>query len=320
MNTVKIPKKILFLYLAITPLSCLIFNLYINGVFWMFFACLFAYFIQLSLLAFLSVDNTCEIQVQNEKQLVKLDSQYRKYKIALISSTFITIILDTFPFWATSSWFCHSLGVYIPKYEGGIIVSIMTIIIILSWIVMLCMNMEVKLPSIQYNINILNQEKERKRIECEKVKSEVRHEQNLSRYGEGYTEICTQFIFNEKTKKVWLAHKEYSFDEIIDASIEDIVTQRTTGGDIVTKTNTGSMIGRAVVGGVLTGGVGAIIGGATAKKESIVTPTEIHTEHQYNLLITTKTLSNPLITISFFDNVRLVQRCLATIKAIIHNK
>ncbi len=80
------------------------------------------------------------------------------------------------------------------------------------------------------------------------------------------------------------------------------------------------MIGRAVVGGVLTGGVGAIIGGATAKKESIVTPTEIHTEDQYNLLITTKTLSNPLITISFFDNVRLVQRCLATIKAIIHNK
>ena len=80
------------------------------------------------------------------------------------------------------------------------------------------------------------------------------------------------------------------------------------------------MVGRAIVGGILTGGVGAIIGGATAKKESTVTPTEIRTIHIYNLLVTTNNISNPLITIPFFENASLVQKCMATLKAIIHNK
>lgn len=320
MNIVQIPKKISLLFLAVAPLSCLIFILYIGGAFWMFFACLFAYFIQLGVGAFLS-DNTCKIQVQDEEQLVKLDSKYKKFRIAVISLIILTIILDTFPFLATSDWFCYGMGVYIPQYEGGILVSVMTIIIIIFWFLMLYMNStEVKLPSIQYNQNVQNQKIERKREEREKAQAEARHEQNLSRFGEGYIEICPQIIFNEKDKKVWLSQNEYSFDDIIDVEIEDLVTQHTTGGDIVTKTKTGSMIGRAVGGGVLTGGVGAIIGGATAKKESTITPTEIHTKHRYNLLITIKNISNPLITISFSDNARLAQKCLATIKAIIHNK
>lgn len=321
MNTIQIPKKISFLYLAVAPLSCLFFVLYIGGAFWMFFSCLFAYFIQLGMGAFLSDIATRKVHIQDEEQLDKLDSQYKIYRIAVISSISLTIILDTFPFFATCDWFCYDIGVYIPKYEGGILVSLMTIIIILFWLLMMSMTFtEVELPSNQYYQNIKNQENARKRMEQEKAQAKARHEQNISRFGDGYIEICPQIIFNENEKKVWLSQNEYSFDEIIDVEIEDIVTQRTTGGDIVTKTKTGSMIGRAVVGGVLTGGVGAIIGGATAKKESTVTPTEIHTQHRYNLLITTKNISNPLITISFSDNARLAQKCLATIKAIIHNK
>lgn len=127
-------------------------------------------------------------------------------------------------------------------------------------------------------------------------------------------------FLTKKNKKLWLNKTLYSFEDILDAEIEDLATQHTTGGDIVTKTKTGSMIGRAVVGGVLTGGIGAIIGGATAKKESLVMPTKIHTIHRYNVLITTRNLSNPLITISCNDNSNLAQKCLATLKAIIHNK
>lgn len=321
MNTIQIPKKSYLLYIAVAPLSCLFFILYIGGVFWMFFSCLFAYFIQLGIGAFLSDIATRKIHVQDEEQLNKLDSRYKMYGITVISLVILTIILDTFPFFATSDWFCYDMGIYIPKYEGGILVSVMTIMIILFWFLMMYMNFtEVKSPSSQYYQNIKNQENERKRMEQEKAQAKARHEKNISRFGVGYIEICPHLIFNENRKKVWLSQNEYSFDEIIDVVIEDIVTQHTTGGDIVTKTKTGSMIGRAVVGGVLTGGVGAIIGGATAKKESTVTPTEIHTEHRYNLLITTKNISNPLITISFSDNARLAQKCLATIKAIIHNK
>lgn len=322
MNTIRIPKKISFLYLAVAPLSCLFFVLYIGGAFWMFFSCLFAYFIQLGIGALLSDITTRKIRIQDEEQLDKLDSLYKIYRIAVISSVILTIVLDIFPFYTTSDWFCYDMGVYIPKYEGGILVFLMTIIIILFWLLMMYMTFteDVKLPSNQYYQNIKNQENERKRMEQEKTQAKARHEQNISRFGDGYIEICSQLILNENKRKVWLSQNEYSFDEIIDVDIEDIITQHTTGGDIVTKTKTGSMIGRAVVGGVLTGGVGAIIGGATAKKESTVTPTEIHTEHRYNLLITTKNISNPLITISFSDNARLAQKCLATIKAIIHNK
>ena len=50
-----------------------------------------------------------------------------------------------------------------------------------------------------------------------------------------------------------------TFDQLISSEVVQ-------NGTSVTKTNRGNMIGRALVGGVLTGGVGAIIGGVTASK------------------------------------------------------
>lgn len=238
----------------------------------------------------------------------------------------MTIFFDIFPFFATFDWFLHGLGFYIPKYEGGLLVSIITIIIIAFWIFMIFMVInDLKSPSSQYYEKIKNKKNEIEVLEKEKAEAELRHKINIAKYGEGYIEICSQFIVNEKEKKVWISQNvnslnEYSFDEIIDAEIEDIITQHTSGGEIVTKTKTGNMIGRAVVGGVLTGGTGAIIGGATAKKVSTVMPSEIQIKHRYNLLVTTRNISNPLITINFFQNGSVAQKCLATLKAIIHSK
>lgn len=58
-----------------------------------------------------------------------------------------------------------------------------------------------------------------------------------------------------------------------------------------TSTSTGSMMGRAIIGGVLTGGAGAIIGGATAKKNTQASISG------YKINITIRNMQNPIITI-----------------------
>ena len=329
MCKIRIPKKVLLLYLAIAPLSCLLFLPYIKGSFWMFFSCLFAYFIQLGVGSGIFSEEgnlTYERIIKNEIELEKLDTTYRVIRVIAISIILLTILLDTFPFWASSNWFCHSvcrntLGFYLPNYEGGILVSIMTIVIILFWIFMILgVINDIKSPSRQYCQSIKEKEEGRKLKERENLRIQAHHQQNVALYGKEYQEIFPLFIFNDTTKKLWLCNIEYAFDDILDADIEEITNQYTTGGDIITRTKTGSMLGRAAVGGLLTGGVGAIIGGATAKKESIISPTEIHTEHTYNILVTTKNISNPLITVPCNENSGLAQKCLATLKAIIHSK
>ena len=62
------------------------------------------------------------------------------------------------------------------------------------------------------------------------------------------------------------------------------------------------MIGRAIVGGVLTGGVGAIIGGATASKTTTTSGGISRTTHSYKLIITINSLSHPTERIYLGEN------------------
>ena len=93
------------------------------------------------------------------------------------------------------------------------------------------------------------------------------------------------------------------------------------------------MLGRAVVGGVLLGGVGAIIGGATAKKTGSTAATTNTTTKDVVNSITLKFLLNntstPLLSIPFlsgqitkhsyeYTNVYSgIERCEALIKVLI---
>lgn len=66
----------------------------------------------------------------------------------------------------------------------------------------------------------------------------------------------------------------------------------------VITTNTGSTIGRAVVGGVLAGGVGAVIGGSTAQKEvkTVRTPHTTYSAASYSVNVDIKGLNiRPLV-------------------------
>ena len=94
--------------------------------------------------------------------------------------------------------------------------------------------------------------------------------------------IC---FYNEQQDN---ALKIYSFNDIMESEI-------VVDGNTLVKTSTTSTIGRALVGGVLTGGVGAVIGGVTGKKS--------HNEVVKNidLKICINDSENPFYKIRFLD-------------------
>lgn len=128
-----------------------------------------------------------------------------------------------------------------------------------------------------------------------------------------------------KFNKVVILGKEYDFTSIIqcqltdNASIEKGRTTITSQG--TTKTNTGNMVGRAVVGGVLAGGAGAIIGGSTASKDTVTTSVVNQgsdiTRHDYTVWITVKDIANPMIQIHIGRDGSKANEIVALMNAII---
>ena len=109
-------------------------------------------------------------------------------------------------------------------------------------------------------------------------------------------------MVNENASQIMLNEHIYNFKDIINYTLSDNTTviQKHSGGEITSTSSadTGSMLGRAVVDGVLAGGVGAAIGGSKAKREttSSVAPstTTSSTIHDYLIAVTVNSLSNPI--------------------------
>lgn len=98
----------------------------------------------------------------------------------------------------------------------------------------------------------------------------------------------------EESETIVITDVPYKFSDIISLELYDESTIIITNS--VTKRDTGSMIGRAVVGGALIGGVGAVIGGVSAKQNTVATQ---ETSHHYCLYLTINNLTNPLISFVF---------------------
>jgi hypothetical protein len=143
-----------------------------------------------------------------------------------------------------------------------------------------------------------------------------------------YNEIL---VFSQ-TKHVVIAQKEFSFSDILDCTVNDDIIERETvhtyrGNSIATsKTDTGSMVGRAIVGGVLLGGAGAVIGGSTAKRNTVIehgTDTSVHNkeiEHNYKVAITVKDIANPIIYLNVGSNAKLKDEIVSLMKVIMSMK
>ena len=147
-------------------------------------------------------------------------------------------------------------------------------------------------------------------------------------YRDNADEIYDIMVFSQ-SKHLIIGNKELSFSDILDCIVNDdikeIETVKTYRGNstATSKTNTGNMIGRTIAGGVLLGGAGAIIGGSTAKRNTIIehgTDTSIHNkevEHNYTVAITVKDISNPVLYLNVGNDTVLKDEIISLMKVII---
>lgn len=151
-------------------------------------------------------------------------------------------------------------------------------------------------------------ERRRKELEVKKHDYELKKKEQIAKMGEADKvisleeyDIDQEIAIFGKTGKIILLGKEYSFSDILECTYEDDIKtiKGKTEYTSTTTTKNGNAVGRAIVGGVLAGGAGAIVGGATAKKE---TQTLVHQKndiiiHNYTVIVNVNNLTNPVITI-----------------------
>lgn len=132
-------------------------------------------------------------------------------------------------------------------------------------------------------------------------------------------DINTHVMLFESSQIIRIKAQEYKFSDILGYSLIDDATSETiTTSTGTAKTSTGSMLGRAVVGGVLTGGLGAVAGAATAKKNiSDNATSQTTTMHNYTLYINVNSLQEPTISLNLGNDVSVAQKLAGAVNVII---
>lgn len=131
--------------------------------------------------------------------------------------------------------------------------------------------------------------------------------------------ISSRVLVFEQSGVLIVHSNEYSFSDILGYSLVDDATNETiTASTGAVRTSTGNMLGRAVVGGILTGGLGAIAGAATAKKTiSDNATSKTVTTHGYTLYINVNSLQEPTISVRVGDDTCKAQKLAGLLNAII---
>lgn len=149
----------------------------------------------------------------------------------------------------------------------------------------------------------------------------------IEKYGEPAKTIILEelnlekeIIAFENSKRIWVCGKDLPMSDILNCTFND--NQRIVKGTVSyeTKTSTGNMAKRAVVGGVLTGGVGAVIGGSTAKKETTVKQENDKVIHDYTVIININSLSEPIVKIPLGSDGAKVNEIVGLMNVIISRK
>lgn len=118
--------------------------------------------------------------------------------------------------------------------------------------------------------------------------------------------ICTDsymYVF-EDSRMLVLAGESIPFSKVVSYTLaDDPHTHSVQVGESQTDTSTDSMMGRALVGGMLFGSKGAMVGASTASKTTeVVTTTKQTVTHSYKIYLGLDDLSNPQRILNFGED------------------
>lgn len=185
-------------------------------------------------------------------------------------------------------------------------------------------------------------ERERKRQEWQ-AKMKAEKEERVKAYESGLATLRSELGDADKTiiigecdldneirvypgrNAITILGKTYDFKAILSCSCTD--DYAVSRGDAAikadghTSTDTGGMIGRAVVGGLIAGEAGAIIGGATAGSSASMTGTIKYGDdkilHNYTVWVTVRDIAAPTIEIHTGADSRLTNEVVSLMNVII---
>ncbi|MCQ4915674.1 hypothetical protein NE451_14355 [Bacteroides nordii] len=183
--------------------------------------------------------------------------------------------------------------------------------------------------------NKKEREERKRRQEERKVQKQAEFEQKSPIYNAQKNELISKYgqpdksiLFEElnlqkeiivfgKVNRIWLLGKDLPMSDILSCTFND--NQHTVKGSVSyeTKTSTGNMAKRAIVGGVLTGGVGAVVGGATARKETTVKQENDKVIHDYTVIVNINSLSEPIVKIPLGSDGAKVNEIVGLMNVII---
>jgi hypothetical protein len=122
-------------------------------------------------------------------------------------------------------------------------------------------------------------------------------------------------IVFEKPKKIIFGMKEYDFSDILSCAIYD-ENRNDIPPTQVTRTKTGSLLGRAAIGGLTLGVAGAVVGALTAKTESTSDVSSPHIS-SYVIKIGIKSIESPTMILKYGSNKAKAEEVYALMQAII---
>ncbi len=184
-----------------------------------------------------------------------------------------------------------------------------------------------------------NKEKERRQKANEQLQARMKKEQQEKEEFDAWFEeymaengapdktIITEankkegaIFVHEKSRRLFLIGRHYDFKDILSCTFTDNPTVIKGAVSAVTKSKTGSTIGRAIVGDVIAGPAGAIIGGTTGKKVTEFKQENDRTIHDYTVVININSIATPILRINTGSNGRLTNEIVGLMNVIISRK
>ena len=139
------------------------------------------------------------------------------------------------------------------------------------------------------------------------------------RYDDDFIIHYDDILIFEQAKKVIFGKTEYSFSDILSCSMYD-ENQKDAPIAQVTRTKTGSMLGRAAIGGLTLGVAGAVVGAITATKETQSSAANADYIPSYAVKIGVKSIENPIITLHFYRDKEQAETLYAVMQTILAMK